>query len=211
MNTRFLLYIIFLSILGCNGQEKKNETKKLKKIEMTTEKFDIETFTKKKNESNEYSFELEDGARVRQIKSGENYIAFTTPLPPEMFMIFKEYFNNGSLKRYIIRYPKNFLKMSKEYNEEGKLIEEIDYDKPYSFTFEELVTLLKKEVAEIDFYDKNTTISRGINSTDWQDKVDKGPTWYVVWKKDWGRRETLKIDGITGQILEKSFYNHLDN
>lgn len=191
--------IIILVLFSCNAQEKKTTQKH---TEMTTETFDIETFEKNKL-NGEYNFVLEDGTKIRQTSSDNSYSEYITHPKPELFMTFKGYYKRGRLKRYVIRYPNNFQKIRKEYDKQGKLIEEIDYDKPFKFTFEQLLELIKKEKDTIDLYDKNTSIGRGSD--------EEGTVWFVTYKKNWGRREVIKIDGITGQILERSHYPHEDN
>lgn len=206
-----LLTILSFIIFSCDSQnkEKKKQTTQ-KKIERTTETFDIETFDKNKI-IDEYNFVLENGTKIRQTSSSDSYSEYITHPKPELFIEFKGYYKNGKLKRYVIRYPNNFQKIRKEYNKDGKLIEEINYDTPFKFTFEELLELLKKEKETIDIFNKNTSIARGINGVDWQGKIDTNYTWYIEWKKTYGRRETLKVHGVTGEILERGHYPMEDN
>ncbi|MCF6351031.1 MAG: hypothetical protein L3J23_08410, partial [Flavobacteriaceae bacterium] len=173
-----------------------------KPIEMTTETFDIEKFEKNKVDG-EYYYTLEDSTTVRQIESENEYIEYIMPPKPNLLEIYKQYYKSGEIQRYIISFPKDFLVLKKNYDKTGKLIEEIDYDKPFKFTFEQLVALLKKEKDTIDLYDKNTTIGRGSD--------EKGTDWYVTYKKVLMRREFIIINGITGEILERNFHLHLDN
>jgi hypothetical protein len=212
MKFKHLIVTALFILLSCNAQEKKDSTKKKvntkKNTEMTTETFDIEKFNKNKI-NNEYNYLLEDKTKIQQMQAGHEeklvYVEYKIPPKPEYFYSYKEYHNNGILKIKGKRFKQGAFKQGvwKKYDKIGTLIEEIDYDKPFKFTFEQLVALLKKEKDTIDLYDKNTSIVRGV--------VEEGTFWEVEYKKDWGRRETMVIDGITGEILERSFHPHLDN
>lgn len=205
---KYILIIASLLFWSCNAQNKKEKIEKNKittvnkHTEMTTEKFDIETFEKNKT-GTEYNFTSESGETVRQIGKEDKYIEYIAPLPPGLFETYKQYYKSGELQRYIVSFPKDFLKLKKEYDKSGKLIEEIDYDPPYKFTFEQLLKLIEKEKDTIDLYNKNTTIGRS------SDKA--GTFWYITYKKVPMRREDITIDGVTGEILERGFHPHEDN
>lgn len=207
MKIKLILVTIILVLFSCTAQEKskmrkQDVLKNKKNTKMTTEIFDIVTFEKNKIDG-EHNFTLADGTKVQQLSSDIDYGEIITPPKPNFFITSKQYYKTGILQSVIVSFPKSFLVLKRSYNNEGKLIDEINYDKPFKFTFEQLVELLKKEKDTINLYDINTTIGRGSD--------EKGTDWYVTYKRNWGRREVLKIDGITGQILERSFYSHLDN
>ncbi|WP_238527902.1 hypothetical protein [Aquimarina agarivorans] len=200
-----LLHIILSVFIcfSCRGQESRQNNTTQKDTTMTTEKFDIATFEKNKINT-EYNFVLDDGTKVRQVEGENDYSVYEYPAPPELFMTFKRFYkSNKSLEQHVIRFPNRFLKKRLEYDKEGKLVEAVDYDKPFKFSFEQLLELIKKEKDTIDLFDKNTTIGRGSD--------EKGTDWYITYKKVPMRREVIKVDGITGEILERSHYSHLDN
>ncbi len=199
---------LILILFSCNGQEESKQKIK-NQSEMTTEKFDIETFNKNKV-NNEYSFLLESGKKIEQMQAGDGesliYIEYETPKDPELFYVYKEYHNNGVLKLKGERFKQGgkFQKgIWKKYNSNSSLSEEIDYDKPFKFTFEQLLELIKKEKDTINLFDKNTSIARRNDS--------EGTDWFITYRKEFGRREVIKVDGVTGEILERSFYPHEDN
>ncbi|MGG6229176.1 hypothetical protein [Tenacibaculum sp. SDUM215027] len=197
--------ILFASILltACNAQEKnKNRNTTEKTREMTTEKFDIVSFNKHQV-NGEYNFVLKDGSKVRQLSSDNYYEEIITLPKPSYFETYKKYYKTSELYLSITSFPNDFLVLKKEYDKTGKLIEEINFDLPYEFTFEQLLELMKKEKDTIDLFDKNTSIGRSSDTT--------GTFWYITYKKTPMRRERIKINGITGEILERSHYPHEDN
>ncbi len=196
MKTIVVITILFV-LLCCNEQEKKQQKITQKKTEITTE-----TFNKNKV-NDEYNFVLDSQTKIRQYGKENSFIEITTPSKPELFQTQKEYFKNGNLHLKFVYFERDFIKFKKEYDETGKLIDDINYDIPFKFTFEQLLALLKKEYDAIDIFDTNTVITRGV--------IEEGTIWEVEWKKTFGRRETLKVDGITGEVLERSFYPMKDN
>lgn len=207
---------IILVLFSCNAQEKNKQEKTTQKhTEMTTEIFDLETFNKNKV-NDVYSFKR-NGIEIQQIQTGKGddliYTEYETPNAPELFFIYKEFYYNGSLKEKGKRFKQGKFQKGiwQEYDKKANLIKETNYDTPYNFNFEQLVKLLNDKEYKIDLLDKNTLIGRGIGGSDWKGKIDTNPTWYIVWKNKPMRRETLKIDGITGDILERSHYPHEDN
>lgn len=205
---------ILLVLFSCNAQEKKRSNKREDKLkfqkttQMKTELFNVKEYSKRKNEG-KTTFTLGNGTIIRQFDVGEKeeliYVEYETPLKPKYFFVYKEYYFNGVLKEKGLRFKQGKFQKGiwKKYDETGKLTKEIDYDKPFKFTFEQLVELLEKEKDTIDLYDKNTSITRGV--------IEEGAIWQIKWKKTFDRRETLKVDGITGKILERSFHPHEDN
>ncbi|PIE47951.1 MAG: hypothetical protein CSA40_01955 [Flavobacteriales bacterium] len=169
---------------------------------MTTEKFDITTFEKNKV-NGECNYILEDGTKIKQFSTNEYYIEIITPPKPALFERYKKFYKTGELYLFFIIFPNDFIKLRKEYDKTGKLIEEIDYDKPFKFTFEQLLDLIKKEKDTIDLFDKHTIISRGV--------IEQDTVWEIVYRKTYGRRERIIVDGITGEILKRNYYLHLDN
>ncbi|QXP54210.1 hypothetical protein H0I24_00265 [Cellulophaga sp. HaHa_2_1] len=171
---------------------------------MTTEKFDIATFEENKVDG-EYNFIKKDGTKVRQTEGVNDYSVYEYPEPPSFFMKFKRFSKETKiLQQDVTRFPNRFLVLRLEYDNNGKLMEEQNYNIPYKFTFEQLLLLLKNEQDTIDIFDKkNTTIGRKSD--------ESGTFWFITYYKVPMRREVIKVDGVTGEILERSFYPHEEN
>ncbi|WP_010522277.1 hypothetical protein [Aquimarina agarivorans] len=211
---KYILIIASFLFCSCNAQNKKEKIEKNKIIkvnthtEMTTEKFDIPAYNERKKNAKTAIF-LENEIEIQQFDVGDDediiYVEYEIPPKPEYFFVYKEYHSNGILKLKGLRFKRGkFQKVIwKNYNFNGELIEEINYDNPYKFTFEQLLELIEKEKDTIDLYDENTSIKRGI--------LAEGALWQIKYKKTPMRREKLKIDGITGEILVRGFHPHEDN
>ncbi|WP_255572375.1 hypothetical protein [Cellulophaga sp. HaHa_2_1] len=204
---KWLVILLYYLLISCIGQEKSKtiptENIKQKKI-MTTEKFDIATFEENKVDG-EYNFIKKDGTKVRQTEGVNDYSVYEYPEPPSFFMKFKRFSKETKiLQQDVTRFPNRFLVLRLEYDNNGKLMEEQNYNIPYKFTFEQLLLLLKNEQDTIDIFDKkNTTIGRKSD--------ESGTFWFITYYKVPMRREVIKVDGVTGEILERSFYPHEEN
>lgn len=202
-----IIILISIVLTACNAQGKQKATKN-NNNEMTSEKFDIKFFNEKKN-NNEYSYFLDDSTKIQQMQAGKGedliYVQYIIPENPKYFYEYSEYYNNGMLKIKGKRFKRGAFKKGvwKSYDKQGRLIQNIDYDKPYKFTFEQLLDLIKKEIDTINLFDENTSIARGSD--------ENGTDWVVTYKRDFGRREQIKINGITGEVIERSHYLHEDN
>ncbi|MCO7185771.1 hypothetical protein NH341_10055 [Tenacibaculum sp. XPcli2-G] len=150
-------------------------------------KFDIESFNKHKDSiRNEYNRILDDGTTIRQWESTNEYIEITKS-KNSYFEESRSFYKNGNLKMYVERFPNQFLKYLIEYNENGKIIEETDYDKDFDYTWEDLLKLLKKR--KVDILGRYTTIRK--EEGNWRFSYVEGIYIYDV-----------IIDGKTGKILQ---------
>ncbi len=121
--------------------------------------FDIEVFNENKNHLDEYDFNLEGGIKVSQRKDIDEYYE-TIQSDNSYFQTINRYYLNGKLKATVKDFPNNFFHGTyKEYDEEGNLIKETDYDKEFEFTWEQLLKLLEERNVDIRDAD-NTTIRK---------------------------------------------------
>ena len=178
MKTIILIFIT-LTIVSCKGQESfsKNNMKK----------FNIESFNRNKNQFNKHSDTLANGTFIERREKKQAYYEVIR-LKGDYFQEINWYYKNGNLKSHGFNFHPNFKKgIWKEYDEQGHLIKEIDYDKGFNYTWEDLLKFLKER--EIKIIDRNTTIRK-----------DEG-RWHV-WYVDGLYVYNIFIDGKTGEILQ---------
>ena len=149
--------------------------------------FDIKTFKKNKSALNEYNFAIEPNISV--VQSELKHVYTEDIIDKNTFFVLKnQYYKNGILKITGLYFKSSFRKgIWKEYDENGNLIKETDYDKGFNYTWEDLLKLLKER--EIKIIDRNTTIRK-----------DEG-RWHV-WYVDGLHVYNIFIDGKTGEILQ---------
>jgi hypothetical protein len=96
-----------------------------------------------------------------------------------------------------------------EFDLNGNLTRTIDHDEPYKYSFEDVLLFCKKEHISVEKgilptpSGHHTTISR---------TEDLGsPIWLIDWVKTEDIGESIKLDGMTGKVLEKEEYNYINN
>ena len=139
--------IAILSMLSCQSQ---NIQPMEPTIDNQFEKLDFNLL----NEINKKRY-------IQKIDIDENYtelilltktITFRLTYKNSYFKIIKVYNNNGDIKLKGIGFNGNAFQKGiwYEFDEQGNLIKEIDYDKPYKFTFEDLLKFCEKEKIQVD-------------------------------------------------------------
>ncbi len=121
--------------------------------------FDIKTFDKNKNYLNRFTDTLENGIIIEQRERREEYYEVIKSRE-KYFQEINRYYKNGKLKLNGLYFDSNFKKgIWREYDEEGNLIEETDYDKEFEFTWEQLLKIFEERNVDIRDAD-NTTIRK---------------------------------------------------
>ncbi|MCF6351302.1 MAG: hypothetical protein L3J23_09805 [Flavobacteriaceae bacterium] len=190
MKTTYLIIgsLIIIVMASCKAQNNN-----LKQDTMKT--FDIETFNKNKI-GNEYNTVLEDSTVIKQYKSGSGlYIELIKP-KNSYFQTRNRYYSNGKLKSTVQDFPNDFLAgVMKEYNQQGALIKETDYDKPFKFTFKDILKFIEQR--NIDMKGDYFRIGRNV--------VDGTPVWGITYDKEKEKMilGTIGLDGITGEVIQE--------
>lgn len=173
----FILYMGFIVVTACNAQ----------KI-TAMKKFDIETFNKHKNHLDTYINKLDNGIIIEQNTGGGGYYE-TIKYKDKYIEDFNSYYKNGNLKIKGYFLENDFYSgIWKEYDEQGNLIKETDYDKGFEYTWEDLVKYLEKR--KVDIKDTTNTDIRK-EKGNWRFSYVEGIYIYDV-----------IIDGKTGKILQ---------
>ncbi|GGX30776.1 hypothetical protein [Aquimarina muelleri] len=182
----FLTLSMFFYIQSCKAQDFP------KKEPMAV--FDINTFDKHKDHLLEYEFFLKDSTFVHQRKRQFEYIETIQP-KGAYFRTINRYYENGNLKSTVEDFPNDFLAgIMKEYDEQGNLIKETNYDAPYKFTWEEVLEWIKER--NINMESDYLIIARGSD--------ESGTSWDITWEKE--NKSSLRrafIDGVTGKIIKE--------
>lgn len=193
MTRIYLLYslLIITLITSCKAQ---NNNKK----QNTMKTFDIETFNKNKTQT-EYNFITKDSTVIEQDEDYDEYYETIKP-KNSYFQTINRYYKSGKLKSTVERFPNNFLAgILKKYDQQGTLIKETDYDKPFKFTFDDILKFIKKRGIDMKAHD--FILSRG--------KINGKLSWDITWEKEdkTGLRRAW-IDGVTGKITKEFDENY---
>ena len=204
-----IIILTWLSVmLACQSQNIKNMT--------PTVDNQFETFDKVLHER------IEVKNHISEYDSDNNYIELllstkliTNRFTPKdsYFQIIKVYNRNGKIitKGLTLNLPWSTFNKGiwYEFNENGKLIKETNYDEPYKFTFEDILQFCKKENIEVK---KGPILqSTGYHTTIRRDVENGKPWWEIRWLKTPDTIETIKLDGETGKVLSRTEQHYTNN
>ncbi|WP_054509344.1 hypothetical protein [Chryseobacterium sp. ERMR1:04] len=212
MREVFLIMILFF-LIGCDGQSKTNDKNNPKKTRI----FNIENFEKNKGKGkitdhpDMYDYETKDFHVVTQYGTTftskghekeymENIDQKFSPLKYNYI-----YDQSGSLKHETMNFN-NSIVYVREYDKNGKLIKDTNFDKSFKHTFEQIREIVLKE-KKVDIYDTRQAVALR------HDTPDAAPKKYYqihVLKSELVEGEwysqpnySFLIDDETGKILNK--------
>ena len=188
MKYTITILLILFNLYSSYSQKKEN---------MKT--FDIENFNKNK-ENNEYFFTTSEGIHVKQYSTKIDYTEIRQH-KDSLFEYFSKYNLKGSLIRSVKRFPNSFaIGILKDYDGQGNLVEEIDFDKYFNCNWEDIKQYLEKH--SVDDIKKQV-----VSITRWGDKEEA--FWTLQFNgtyQDIVGRFKIKIDGKTGEELEVKLF-----
>ena len=199
-----IIIIVLISIaVSCKSQIK-NSTDKNKTN--TMEKFDITFFKKFEKDENYTSsdkdifYKLND-KRYRIQFYKEIQVEETNINSPNIF--YKIYYKNSNhLKSSGNDFYDFPIGITKEYNENGELIKETDYDKDYKFSIEDLQKKMKATY-NVDIMDKKQT--RSVSRTTIDPRI-KFPYYQVLVNSGIASFTDYLLNGNTGEVIYKLSY-----
>lgn len=204
--------MLLLSLINCNGQNKKieiskkNKTKVNKPSETNSMKYFI--LDKYKDweldtdflSSDNHKFYKKDDRRV-EITMYDDAITIRQKNKNKPYVFIESFYPNNNIKYSGNDFYTIHTGIWKEFDSTGRLIKEKKYDEFYKFTIENLIEKINKDY-NFDLEDVSQGGSVGRNGKD-------GISYYEVSLKS--KEEPLKmdyilVDGTTGKTLFKSYY-----
>ncbi|MFK7002196.1 hypothetical protein [Flavobacterium oreochromis] len=148
MKTLIVSAILSLYVINCKGQQK--DTLKPNNFKKETmEYFDLKKYKdlpiNKERLKSSSDFYFKDNNKYIDILYFINTIQVEEYYDNKSIKIIKVYHNNTLLKSTVREFNSFPIGITKEYDENGKLIKEIDNDKNYPFKVEDLCKLIKEE------------------------------------------------------------------
>lgn len=204
---KYLFLLILLANISCNAQKNKLM---IPEVDNKLEKFDSIKFS---NEA-DIKFQIlrkteQDGSYIEmsQSKSMKSYVE--TPLN-SYYRITKIYYTNGNIKSKGLSSNTGYFQKGiwYEFDEQGNLVKEVDYDKPFKFTFEDILKFCEKE---------NIEIKKGpISQSGWHNIISRKietdkPIWKIERLKFSDLVEIITLDGITGKVIKRETEEYLNN
>ena len=171
-------------------------------------KFDLKAFNKHKKGNNTYCRYIQinnngDTIETYLVENKDSYqetiTRLNTPIK-ERYMYDK---NTLNITREIVSFYDCIIGFRREYNENGTLIKEINTDKPYKFSWQDLVQKMKMEY-DIDLMDKLdqikndncvASVSRNPQIMQYQVRIPREFIPHGI------PEERFEIDAITGEVI----------
>lgn len=184
MLQQFILGFLLITLNACTAQ---------KDTKMKT--FDIENFNKNKNHLNHHSFIKNDSTSVKQSRWQFGFEEIITK-KDNLISTYYKYYESGKLKIEGDFFPNDFEKgIWKEYDEQGKILKETNYDALYKFTWEDILEFITKR--KIDINGNNFEVGRNI--------VEGRPVWGITYnKKETDMLSMIGIYGDNGELFQES-------
>ena len=184
-----IVAIFFFHCCTAQTNDKKKET---------MEKFNVVEFNANQVDGS-YTKVLEDGTEVIQSGDASGYIEKIMPIKG-WFYIYKEYYGNGQLNTKGNAFKKGDFQAGVwfEYDESGKLISETNYDEPYRLTIDSVFEIIRAHEIPFSMENKYNEITREV--------IDSVAIWYVNWRLQHNRVETIEIVDASGKTRNRNFY-----
>lgn len=176
-------------------------------------KFDIKKF-KENRVDGEYRFRLNDTTEVVQSVDGNEYYLETLIFNgSEKEKGYAYYYDSGQLASEVNTYCNELVGISRTYNIYGELVQEIDWDKGFAFSMEDLRDLIKKMFKKDILYPETKSMHsiQRFNDEAYisKEKYPNAISIYMIqiatYPKPPKKSHLLVIDGMTGEIL-----SHID-
>ncbi|CAD0224145.1 conserved protein of unknown function [Chryseobacterium sp. JV274] len=183
-------------------------------IDNKFEKFDIDKFSKSTKKETDVVTEFLPNGNYIEMSMANSGKYYTESYKGSYFMLSKSYYPNGNIKHkgimFNVPWGAPFQKgIWYEFDENGKLIKEFDYDKPYKYTFEDILKFSEKEAIPVtkgpvlQSTGFHTIISRRIEN--------EKPIWEIEWLKKSNRVENIILDGISGKVISRRESEFINN
>ncbi|WFB67220.1 hypothetical protein [Chryseobacterium sp. WX] len=208
--------IIILVGLGLFTQFQSQELQKtmIPKISNKFEKFDIDKFSKSTKKETDVVREFLPNGNYIEMSMANSGKYYTESYKDSYFMISKSYYISGNIKdkgiMFNVPWGAPFQKgIWYGFDENGKLIKEIDCDKPYKYTFEDILKFCEKEAIPIT---KGPVLkSTGFHTIISRRIENEKPIWEIEWLKKSNRVENIILDGISGKVISRRESEFINN
>lgn len=210
MRIKLLLVLCFTSLI-INAQNHYN----MDELTVTSEFeiFDTKKFEEIKKSTLTAWEILDNGSQIymTKVKAGCSY----SVVPKDSYFGLKKiYYTNGKIKEKGLGFIYDGFKKGTWYyfDEKGNLTDSIDHDKPFKFTFEDVLTFAEKEgiifmksPIDIEYY--TPLVPELIRHYD--HAINKG-FWQITWfNRELEKVEEIQLDAETGEVLARDYGEYI--
>ncbi|MCQ9637704.1 hypothetical protein MP477_22350 [Chryseobacterium sp. WG23] len=203
-----IVFLSLLIILSCKSQNTKNM---LPLIDNNFEKFDSSKIKKSSQNNSDVLREFLPNGNYIEINIASSGKYYLETFKNSYYTISKSYYSNGNIKSKGIGFNGDGFQIGKwfEFDEKGNLIKEVDYDKPYKFSFEDILKFCMKEGIPLT---KGPVLqSTGFHTIITRRIENEKPIWEIEWLKKPSLVENIILDGISGKEISRKESKFINN
>ncbi|HEX8575366.1 MAG TPA: hypothetical protein VF677_03650 [Flavobacterium sp.] len=231
-----LIYIILLININCNGQTYQSQKNKNKMNQLVInkdfERFDVKQLltngnqkkgSSEKGEYLSYEYVSQTGANTTYMYGIKNDIYISTLfIKNSVYAVKKIFHGNGTIKEKGVFFNGNDytkLGMWYKFDENGKLIEKINYDEGYKFSFEDVLHYCNKNKINVELGDARK-FEGGFHTQILKEEKNGLKVWVIQYQDhtkpivgniskdgmnyEYNIFEEIILEGMTGKILSKN-------
>ncbi len=218
-----LFCIIHLFFLSCSAQKDNHNSQNFADMQYPIvskdfEKFDT-TFYEQIKSSGFNTSRVEttssNGDFIEMIKTSSGSTSRAIG-KDDYFALTKSYFSNNNIKSKGLYFNVSWGGFKKgtwyEYDDQGNLVKEVNYDTPYQFTFEDILEFCKQNKIPVEKGPilQSTGFHTVINRYTQEDQSNS-PIWKIEWLKKHDLIEEITLDGINGKVLDQKETEYRNN
>jgi len=215
MKKKILIYVLLGLLTSCIAQKNKEKSIKkdimIPKLDRNFEMFDLNRYNRLQALNPYLVKELMTNGNYLEMFKSDAGLGIYETLSNSYFQISKVYYKNGYIKAKGVEFNGYAFNMGiwYEFDESGKLIKETDYDKPYKFTFDDIVKFCENE--KILLQKGPILQNTGYHTVIRRDHNAESSWWQIEWLKKPNVIEIIKLDGNTGKILKRQDTDYTNN
>lgn len=197
-----IIFIIYFGLLISNSHCQTKKTSEMIKIPKVTNEFEKLKFNENYDATKgKSSFTLSDGTYVELEKESYGYIERRWD-PDSYFIIIKQYYENRTIKEKGVIFNYGYFETGNWYyfNEDGQLIETVNYDQNFAFTFQKLFNFLQQK--KINLTLGHIKLYSGYHTSIEKRSDSNKHLWVVTWLKEPQLAEEILFDGNTGNVIK---------
>lgn len=188
-------------------------------ISNQSEKFEFDKLNRIRYQDSNWGSEMFQDSTRLLMEEWENECIIQINPPNEYFFINKIFFGNGNIKYKGLSFIYDGFPKGKWYyfNKKGNLEKTIDYDEPFSFTFEQMLEFARRQGVVFYKYPQNKEVRYPAYRPKLHREYDEktGECWWELWKKadtpieeDTSFKiEIIRVDGKTGKEISRRYMN----
>ncbi|REC46838.1 toxin-antitoxin system YwqK family antitoxin [Chryseobacterium pennipullorum] len=203
---KILFFLSLMIVVSCKSQ---NIT--LPVFDDKLERFDTIQYSNLYHKNPNYPSEILDNGSYVEMNEANYGKSYSLTMRNSYYTLTKVYFPNGNVKSKGLSNNTESLQIGTwyEFDENGNLIKEVDYDKPYKFTFEDILEFCEKE--GIPLTKGPVFQSTGFHTTITRRIEKEKPVWAIEWRKKSNVLETITLDGTTGKVVSRRESEYINN